>query len=102
MLIFKGKTGGRIEKKEFKTYPQECIYACQQKAWMDESMMIVWINEVLIPWKNTINPTIVPLLILDAYRVHMMGSIVNRIQALGIEVQHIPGDCMYFCQPVDV
>ena len=69
---------------------------------MDESMTIVWINEVLIPWKNTINPTIVPLLILDAHRVHMMGSIVNRIQALGIEVQHIPGGCMYLCQPVDV
>jgi hypothetical protein len=102
MLIFKGKTCGRIEKNEFKTYSQECIYACQQKAWMDESMMIVWINKVLIPWKNTINPTIVPLLILDAYRVHMMGSIVNRIQALGIEVQHIPGGCTYLCQPVDV
>jgi len=44
----------------------------------------------------------VPLLVLDAYRVHMMGSIVNRIQALGIEVQHIPGGCTYLCQPVDV
>ena len=53
-------------------------------------MMIVWINEVLIPWKNMIDPTIVPLLILDAYRVHMMGSIVNCIQALGIEVRTSP------------
>jgi hypothetical protein len=32
----------------------------------------------------------------------MMGSIVNRIQALGIEVQHIPGGCTYLYQPVDV
>jgi hypothetical protein len=69
---------------------------------MDESMMIVWINKVLIPWKNTIDPTIVPLLILDAYRIHMMGSIVIRIQAHGIEVQHIPGGYTYLCQPVDV
>jgi hypothetical protein len=34
--------------------------------------------------------------------MHMMGSIVNRIQALGIDVQHIPGGCTYLCQPVNV
>ena len=38
----------------------------------------------------------------DAYRAHMMCSIVNRIQGLGIEVQHIPTGCTYLCQPVDV
>jgi hypothetical protein len=101
-LIFKGKTDGRIATKELQTYPEECIYACQQKAWMDEAMMNVWIDLVLIPWRNTRDPDVVPLLVLDAYRVHMMGSIVNRIQALGIEVQHIPGGCTYLCQPVDV
>jgi hypothetical protein len=47
-------------------------------------------------------PGIVPLLILDAYRVHMMGNVVNRIQSLGIEVVHIPPGCTYLCQPVDV
>ena len=48
------------------------------------------------------DPDVVPLLILDAYRVHMMDSIVNCIQSLGIEVQHIPAGCTYVCQPVDV
>ena len=101
-LIFKGKTNGRIANRELQTYPDECIYACQEKAWMDESMMNKWIDLVLIPWKNSRDPSITPLLILDAYRIHMMGSIVNRIQALGIEVQHIPAGCTYLCQPVDV
>ena len=101
-LIFKGKTNGRIANRELQTYPDECIYACQEKAWMDESMMNKWIDLVLIPWKNSRDPSITPLLILDAYRVHMMGSIVNRIQALGIEVQHIPAGCTYLCQPMDV
>jgi len=32
----------------------------------------------------------------------MMGSVVNHIQSLGIEVQHILAGCTYFCQPVDV
>ena len=54
------------------------------------------------PLEAARHPDVVPLLILDAYRVHMMGSIVNRIQSLGIEVQHIPARCTYLCQPVDV
>ncbi len=101
-LIFKGKTGGRIARTEFQTYPEGCFYACQDKAWMDEAMMNLWIDLVLEPWKDTLPPHIIPLLILDAYRVHMMGSIVNRIQGMGIEVQHIPAGCTYLCQPVDV
>ena len=84
------------------TYPAAGKYACQPKAWMDEALMNEWIDVILIAWKQTTTPVIVPLLILDEYRVHMMGSIVNRIQSLGIEVQHIPAGCTYLCQPVDI
>ncbi len=101
-LIFKGKTDGRIASKELQSYPDDCFYACQPKAWMDEKMMNLWIDLVLVPWKDSRQPGVVPLLILDAYRVHMMGSIINRIQSLGIEVHHIPGGCTWLCQPVDV
>jgi hypothetical protein len=31
-----------------------------------------------------------------------MGSVVNRIHEMGIEVFHIPGGCTYLCQPVDI
>ena len=37
---------------------------------------------------------VVPILILDVYRVHMMRNIVNCIQSLGIEVIHIPAGCI--------
>jgi hypothetical protein len=40
-LISKGKTDGRIASRELQTYPEECIYTCQEKAWMDEAMMNV-------------------------------------------------------------
>ena len=102
MLIFKGTPNGRIENHEFGTYPERGHYACQKKAWMDEEMMHKWIDLVLIPWKETTTPGVVPLLILDAYRIHMMGTVVNRVQSLGIEVIHIPPGCTYLCQPVDV
>ena len=69
---------------------------------MDEEMMHKLINLVLILWKETTTPGVVPLLILGAYRVHMMGTVVNRVQSLGIKVIHIPPGCTYLCQPVDV
>jgi hypothetical protein len=31
-----------------------------------------------------------------------MGTVVNRIKQLEIEVQHISGGCTYLCQPVVV
>jgi len=75
-LIFKGKTDGQIARRELQTNSNECIYACQGKAWMDETMMNIWIELVLIPWRNTQDPEVVPPLVLDAYRIHMIGSIV--------------------------
>ena len=100
MLIFKGAVNGCISH-EFVTYPDEGHYACQKKAWMDEEMMSKWIDDVRIPWQNEKGPMVIPILILDAYRFHMMGNIVNRIQSLVIEVVHIPPFCTYLCQPVD-
>ena len=32
----------------------------------------------------------------------MMNLVVNAIQDLGVEVEHIPGGCTSLCQPVDI
>ena len=69
---------------------------------MDESMMLLWIELCISPWKDTLPPQAVPLLILDSFCVHMMGPIVAKIQSMGFEVQHIPGGCTYLCHPIDV
>ena len=45
---------------------------------------------------------VVPILFFDSYRCHIMTSVGNEIQALGVEVEHIPGGCTYLCQPVDI
>jgi hypothetical protein len=89
MLIFKGATSGRIAKQEFRTYPDSGHYICQN-AWMDEDMMHPWIDQVLVLWKMMKLPGVVPILALDAYPVHMLGTVVNHIQSIGIEVIHIP------------
>jgi hypothetical protein len=101
-LVFKGKPDGRISKKEFSTYPKTHFYKCQEAAWMDEEVMIAWVNEVLAPYVATAPDHVVPILILDMYRCHIMPSVVQMIHELGMEVQHIPGGCTSLCQPVDV
>ena len=73
-----------------------------KNAWMDESMMDVWIKKCLSPCKDTLPPDVTPLLVLDSFCIHMMGSIVEKNQGLSIEVQHIPGGCTCLCQPIDV
>ena len=69
---------------------------------MDEDMMHLWIDQVLVPWKMTKLPGVIPIMVLDASCIHMMGKVVNPIQSIGIEVIHIPAGCTYLCQPIDV
>ena len=102
VVVFKGKPGGRIETKEFSTYPPNNQYHCQDAAWMDETVMLAWVVGPLKAYVEQAPDGIIPLLILDSYRCHMMSSVVHRIQEMGVEVLHIPGGCTSLCQPVDV
>jgi hypothetical protein len=102
MLIFKGTPGGQIKKTEFLSFPDDMLYACQENAWMDEQCMLQWVEKVLKPYVDKAPSGIVSLLFLDSYQCHMMGSIVEAIQELGVEVEHIPGGCTFLCQPIDI
>jgi hypothetical protein len=69
---------------------------------MDKQVMLAWVEEVLAPYVAMAPEDILPLLILDSYKCHMMASVVYKIQELGVEVKHIPAGCTSLCQPVDV
>jgi hypothetical protein len=101
LFVFKGKPGGRISR-EFTGYPSGGVYTVQDSAWMDESIMLIWIDQILIPYVATRPVGVEPVLILDAYRCHMMSSIVKKIEEAGVRLAHIPGGCTSVCQPVDV
>lgn len=105
MIVYKGKPTGRIARDftdATKGYPAGCFYVCQDSAWMDESVMLQWVNVVLKPYVETAPPDVVPLLFLDSYKCHLMTTVVSKIQDLGVEVNHIPGGCTGLTQPVDV
>ena len=82
LLVFKGAKNGRIVKKEFPTFDKSMYYACQENAWMDERVMLLWVEKVLKPYVESAPEGIVPLLLLDSYGCHVMASVVNEIQDL--------------------
>ena len=64
--------------------------------------MLQWVDQVLKPWSETVPKNIVPYLLLDLYKVHLMTTVTRQIETLGIEVDHIPGGCTGLAQPIDV
>ena len=102
LMVFKGKPNGRIVTREFPVFPDGCLYTCQDNTWMDEKVMLQWVEKILKPYVNDAPDGVIPILFLDLYRCHIMGLVVTAIQNLGVEVEHIPGGCTYLCQPVDV
>ena len=44
----------------------------------------MWVDMVLKPCVDTAPEDVVPTLFLDSYRCHMMNSVVNAIQDLGV------------------
>ena len=88
--------------REFPEFPDGILYTCQDNAWMDEKVMLQWVEKILKPYVDDAPDGVIPILFLDSYHCHIMGSVVMAIQNLGVEVEHIPGGFTYLCQPVDV
>ena len=60
--------------------------------------MIEWVENIIKPYIEMTPENIVLLLVLGSYQCHMMTSVVEAIQQLGAEVEHIPGGCTSLCQ----
>ena len=85
MMVFKGKPSGIIQLGS-PNYPQGCFYAFQDRAWMYEAVMLLWVDKVLKPYIQSAPAGIHPIILLDKYQCHMMASVVNKIQDLGCDV----------------
>ena len=93
LCIFKGVDNDRSRiKAEFTNprleYPQDLVYAVQEKAWNDASTMRKWIELV---WRRFCEERGLPnYLILDEFSVHMMSQTMHEIQSCGTQVGYIP------------
>jgi hypothetical protein len=68
-------------KHEFGTYPNCGYNEFLEKAKMDEMMLQIWID-----LSSCHAPGINPILILDAFWIHVMEVIVNQINPLGLRL----------------
>jgi transposase-like protein len=109
LLIFKGETSDKginpIEnelKKLMTRNKTPSLLRVQARAWMDHSLCLYWVDKILAPYVKDLPPGIVPLLLLDRYKCHLMESVVGTIEGLGVQVEHIPGGCTGLAQPIDV
>lgn len=98
LLIFKLVESGTIIKYVLTIFLEMGFYALQKKAWMDEAMMLKWIKNCLVSWKDMLPPEVIPYLILDSFHISMMGPKDEQI----IKVHYIPIGCTYLCQPIGV
>ena len=69
MIIFKGKTARAVRDVDHRS--SEVFVTHQDKSWMDESLMLRWVKDVLL--KHTEGKHC--LLVLDAFRAHITDSV---------------------------
>jgi hypothetical protein len=64
-----------------------------------KKVMLMWVETVLKLHIITVPKNIVPIFLLDLHRLHLMASIGESIQELGVKVEHISGGCIMFVNP---
>jgi transposase-like protein len=102
-VIFKGKNcrSGYI-KREIDGrdgYPDGMEFGVQDRAWMDEALMLEWIEKV---WKPSISCNKISYLILDECRSHLTAAVRKAFADCNTEVDLIPGGYTSRLQPMDV
>lgn len=95
-VVFKRKTLPKNEK-----FPRSVIVRCQDKGWMDETLVLDWVKSVWCrrPGALLSFPSI---LVLDAFRCHLVESVKRLLRESGTELIVIPGGMTSQLQPLDV
>ena len=92
MLIFKGMT----DKTKRKT---------QEKSWMDEGLMEVWVEEIWLKYVREVSKQLGfdnYLLTVDAFSAHKMDDVQSKLVENKSDILMIPPGCTSKCQPMDV
>jgi hypothetical protein len=93
MIIFKGKRA----LKDIKA-PKGWIVCVQQKAWMDSTLMVRWIKEILQVYTKKKQS----LCVIDSFRGHLTDEVKKQFKKSGVITAVIPGGCTSKIQPLDV
>lgn len=92
MIIFKGKRQLKL------THPDSVVVRVQEKAWMNEALMLEWVDICLRAYTDR-RPSI---LVLDSFRAHITDDVTGAMKKHSVVPAVIPGGCTSLLQPLDV
>lgn len=92
MVIFKGKRPLNLD------VPKGWIICVQEKAWMDETLMLRWVKEILLPHTKKERC----LLVMDSFPAHLTDDVKKTLRKGNTVTAIIPGGCTSKVQPLDV
>lgn len=104
-LIFKGantrngKIRQQLQQPVENGYPTGMEYTVQQNGWMDERVMLEWIEKV---WKPISDHHTTTMLLLDSFTAHLTGAVMRSLAECNTEVEVIPAGYTSKLQPMDV
>ena len=98
--MYTGVKGGMINKRKLPMHSDGVVYTVQKKASFDAGVMLDLVERILKPYVAMAFIGIVPILFLDSFKVHLLGSIANAINNLGIKIKYVPGGCTGLVQPI--
>jgi hypothetical protein len=81
-------------------YPQEQEYAVQERAWMDESKMLDWVERIWKPWAATKKGT--TYLLMDEFASHMLAKVKMVIYTCNSKINFIIAGYICKLQVLDV
>ena len=81
------------------------IVTTQEKAWMDEERMLLWLREIWLKYTEKIQEEIEfprSFLTLDAFKAHKNDSVLEEIATNNVGSTEITGGCTTKVQVLDV
>ena len=102
MTIFRGKTNQTIDDIEA---PDGFVIVTQGKAWIDESLMFIWFDQV---WKSYAEKKQKELdfnrslMVYDAFKAHKTDEMKAVLSINSTDLIMVPPGCTSKCHPLDV
>ena len=107
-LIYEGGTERSLPKLHEEYVPQDYHMTVSDSHWSTEKTMLEYEEYVLRPYfqwtraRLSLPETAKGLILLDVYKVHQMGSVIQALKDCHLVVKFIPGSMTSKCQPMDL
>ena len=102
MILFRSKTNQTMKDTEA---PEGFVIVTQEKAWMDESLIFIWFDQV---WKSYVEKKQKefdfnrPLMVYDAFKAHTTDEMKAVLSVNSTNLIMVPPGCYSKCQSLDV